>query len=352
MPPKPPARLRDGRALITLGTFGPAAGIAAAAVLLVGAAPAGAAASSVSAGRQPGCGDPNADEFPIETRIHGGPDTYASGGGYGIWFLDLTNTTSEPCRAVHPVLVLTDQDRKLAADQIRLEFSERTKRADSDAEYRVTWETTDRDEQIGVFGGGEEDEDFPGFTVPAGRTVTVQVRMAFTSDTEPGKVTVNAAVVHRHKGGDGRDGEWVGESGGYPFVIVDGDVDGDGEADVGEDVDVDVDEGGDVDVDAGSDSGTDDDREAGTDTDTGTRTAPGTGTDTDTAPGTGTRTAPDPDPGTGTGTAPRDVAGNPLPELARTGQDPVLPLGFVTGVLIIGGAAVVTRAERTRREQD
>ncbi|QNE77119.1 hypothetical protein F0344_23140 [Streptomyces finlayi] len=309
MPPKPPARLRDGRALITLGTLGPAAGIAAAAVLLVGAVPAGAAASSVSADRQPGCGDPNSDEFPIETRIHGGPDTYASGGGYGIWFLDLTNNTSEPCRAVHPVLVLTDQGRKLAADQIQLEFSERTKRAGPDVEYRVSWETTDRDEQIGVFGGGGEDEDFPGFTVPAGRTVTVQVRMAFTSDTEPGKVTLNAAVVHRHKGsGSGSgDGEWIGESGGYPFVIVDGDPD----------------------VHTDSDPG---DPDVHTDSDPG---------DPDTDPG---------DPDTGT-TTPRDAAGNPLPELARTGQDPVLPLGFATGALIIGGAAVVTRAERARREQ-
>lgn len=303
MPPKPPARLRDGRALITLGTLGPAAGIAAAAVLLVGAAPAGAAVSSVSAGRQPGCGDPNSDEFPIETRIHGGPDTYASGGGYGTWFLDLTNTTSEPCRAVHPVLVLTDQDRKLAADQIQLEFSERDQRADPDAEYRVTWETTDRDEQIGVFGGGEGDEDFPGFTVPAGRTVTVQVRMAFTSDTEPGKVTLNAAVVHRSKDGGkgGGDGEWVGESGGYPFVIVDGAT---ADADADTDADAEVEAEGDVD------------------------------------------TGSEPDTGTGTGT---DAAGNPLPELARTGQDPVVPLGFATGVLVIGGAVVVTRAERARR---
>ncbi|GAA2982794.1 hypothetical protein [Streptomyces fulvorobeus] len=290
MPPKPPARPRDGRALITLGTLGPAAGIAAAAVLLVGAPPAGATAPTVSdAGRQPGCGDPDAAEFPIETRIHGGPGTYASGGGYGVWYLDLTNTTSEPCRAVHPVLVLTDQDRRLAADQIQLEFSARTGRADPDAEYRVSWETTDRDEQIGVFGGGAEDEDFAGFTVPAGRTVTVQVRMAFTSGTAPGEVTVSAAVVHRHKGGEGAgDGEWVGESGAYPFVIVDG--------------------------------------------------------------GAGATADPDSEPGTGT--TPRDAAGNPLPELARTGQDPVLPLGFATGVLIIGGAAVVTRADRARREQD
>ncbi|MGW8884378.1 hypothetical protein [Streptomyces sp. NPDC055749] len=319
--PKPTARLRDGRALVTLGTLGPAAGIAAAAVLLVGAAPAGAAEVTVAAaGPQPGCGDPNADEFPIETRIHGGPDTYASGGGYGTWFLDLTNTTSEPCRAVHPVLVLTDQDRKLASDQIQLEFSERTQRADPAAQYRVTWETTDRDEQIGVFGGGEKDEDFPGFTVPAGRTVTVQVRMAFTSDTEPGKVTASAAVVHRNKGRGGDDGEWVGESGGYPFVIVGGGGSGEGDADVG---------------------GESDTAEAGGDRRTDTEADPRADPRSDTEAGD--------DPGTGT--TRRDAAGNPLPELARTGQDPLPPLGIASGLLVIGGAATVARAGRVRREQ-
>ena len=329
--PKPTARVRDGRALITLGTLGPAAGIAAAAVLLVGAAPEGAAAVSVSAGRQPGCGDPNADEFPIETRIHGGPDTYASGGGYGTWFLDLTNTTSEPCRAVHPVLVLTDQDRKLASDQIRLEFSERTKRPDPVTRYRVTWETTDRDEQIGVFGGDGKDEGFPGFTVPAGRTVTVQVRMAFTSDTEPGKVTASAAVVQRHKGRGGEDGDWVGESDGYPFVIVEG---GGGDTDVG---------GEPESADTGGIRGKERLPEA--DPDTEAEPEPEAEADGGTGAGDGTGTKDRGD------TPGRDAAGNPLPELARTGRDPLLPAGLASGALVLGGAAVVARAGRARRGQ-
>ncbi|HEY9441159.1 MAG TPA: hypothetical protein VIS29_21455, partial [Streptomyces sp.] len=180
---------------------------------------------SVPADAQPECGDPDADDFPIDTRIHGGPDTYTSGGGYGTWFLDLTNTTSETCRHIHPVLVLTDEDRKLTSGQVQLEFTERTH---PEEEHQVTWETTDRDEQIGVFGDEDADDVFPGFTVPAKRTITVEVRMAFTSGTLPGKVTANAAIVQRRTTkGAKADGEWVGESADYHFVIVDG---GSGEA--------------------------------------------------------------------------------------------------------------------------
>ncbi|SCF97442.1 hypothetical protein [Streptomyces sp. Ncost-T10-10d] len=174
-----------------------------------------------TADQQPTCGDPEAHDFPISTRIHGGPDTYASGGGYGTWFLDLTNTTTESCRAIHPVLVLTDEDRKLTSEQIQLEFSEPSR---PDVEHRVTWETTDQDEHIGVFGGDGADS-FEGFTIPAGRTVTVEIRMAFTSDTRPGRMTANAAIVQRQpaaSGGTGKDdGAWVGESGEYPFAVVD-----------------------------------------------------------------------------------------------------------------------------------
>ncbi|MFE9723752.1 hypothetical protein ACFYQ5_09195 [Streptomyces sp. NPDC005794] len=226
MGPKPPVRPRDSRVFSTLGTFGLAAGFAVPAVLLAGtqasAAPAAPTAVVVADDQPPTCGEPEAERFPIETRIHGGPDTYASGGGYGTWYLDLTNTTSERCAAIHPVLVLTDEDRTLTPSRIQLEFSERT---DPDTRHRVAWETTERHEQIGVFGGGEDD-DFPGFTVPAGDTVTVQVRMAFTSDTEPVRVTANAAVVQRLAAAEEGDGDWVGESDDYTFDIVEGAPDG------------------------------------------------------------------------------------------------------------------------------
>ncbi|MFH8472904.1 hypothetical protein [Streptomyces sp. NPDC018000] len=246
-PPSPPhplhGRTRHGFAL----------GLAAASVVPVvlggaSAAPASAGSSatpvsksdSATADQQPTCGDPDASDFPISARIRGGPDTYASGGGYGTWFLDLTNTTTESCRAIHPVLVLTDEERKLTSDQIQLKFSEQNR---PDVEHRVTWETTDQNEHIGVFGGDGADS-FDGFTVPAGRTVTVRIRMAFTSDTSPGRITANAAIVQRQhvaSGGAGKDdGAWVGESGNYPFAVVEdsggsgetgetGEVDGTGE---------------------------------------------------------------------------------------------------------------------------
>ena len=240
MPSRPPVRLRDGRALTRLGL---AAGLAVpvsllgvpAAVAIPVTVPAAtgapAHAVAVAAPESPACGDPDGEDFPIETRIHGGPDTYASGGGYGTWFLDLTNTTSASCHSIHPVLVLTDEDRTLTAEQIQLEFTER---AHPDEEHRVSWESTDRDEQIGVFGGGEQDDDFPGFTVPASRTVTVEVRMAFTSDTRPGRVTAHAAIVQRRAAGDeaeqaGSDGDWVGESAAYSFAVVDGGVEAPGD---------------------------------------------------------------------------------------------------------------------------
>lgn len=291
MGPKPPVRPRDGRVFSTLGTFGLAAGFAVPAVLLAGtqadAAPA-APAAVVADDRQPGCGEPDAERFPIETRIHGGPDTYASGGGYGIWYLDLTNTTSERCRAIHPVLVLTDEDRTLTPARIQLEFSERS---DPDNRHRVTWATTERHEQIGVFDG--EDGDFPGFTVPALSTVTVQVRMGFTSDTEPGRVTVNAAVVQRLSAGEKReDGDWVGESEDYTFDIVEGDPDG----------------GSDLEP---------------------------TGPGTDTEEESGTRTG----------------AGDS--ELARTGRDDqAAAAGIASGVLLVSGVAALAGARRIRRVRD
>ncbi|MFV5994574.1 hypothetical protein ACNPQM_19435 [Streptomyces sp. NPDC056231] len=243
MPPTPPPpRPRHGIAL------GLAAASVVPAVVLGGASADAAAASvAVTADQEPTCGAPTAADFPIATRIRGGPETYASGGGYGTWFLDLTNTTSKSCGSIHPVLVLTDEDQQLTSDQIQLEFSEPDR---PDVPHRVTWETTDRDEHIGVFGGDGADT-FGGFTIPAGRTVSVLVRMAFTSDTDPNRITAKAAIVQRRQaaGDDGAektpagdDGDWVGESDDYVFDVVDdeddsgdtGDEDTGGTGDVGD----------------------------------------------------------------------------------------------------------------------
>ncbi|MFE3389069.1 peptidase [Streptomyces anulatus] len=424
MPPTSCARRRDARALAALGL---AAGITVPAALLGGpqaaALPAVSAPASLAADRQPVCGDPAAKDFPIETRIQDAPDRYASGGGYGTWFLDLTNTTDTTCRALHPVLVLADRDRRLTSDQIQLEFSEPGRPG---VEHRVTWESTDRDEQIGVFGGerddrrekaesGEEGEagtstgtgagtdtgtgagtdtdgsgdGFLGFTVPAGETVSVRVRMAFTSDTDPGPVTAHAAVVQRRhqdkaKGGGREDGEWVGESEDYAFVIVDGATGGIREPEQPRSEQprseqprseqprserpqpersqperprseqprverpdperADPEYVGPGHVDPGD----------------GTRTDPGAGRepspDRDPAPrpparpGTGEegRGADEEHPGLPPGVGP----GRPLPELARTGPASLSWTGAAAGALLLGGTALVRYARRIRRTAD
>ncbi|MEV6471985.1 peptidase [Streptomyces sp. NPDC051657] len=422
MPPTSCARLRDARALAALGL---AAGITVPAALLGGpqAAALTPAPASLAADRQPVCGDPEAKDFPVETRIQDAPDRYASGGGYGTWFLDLTNTTDTTCRALHPVLVLADRDRRLTSDQIQLEFSEPGRPG---TEHRVTWESTDRDEQIGVFGGervdrrenaegGEEGEAgtssgadtgrgtgpdgsgavadgsgdaFLGFTVPAGATVSVRVRMAFTSDTAPGPVTAHAAVVQRRhqdkaKGGGREDGEWVGESEDYPFVIVDGATGGirepeqprserpQPESSQSEHPDPErtdpgdgtrTDPGDDLRADPGDGTRTDPGDDLRTDSGDGTRTDPGTGRDpspspdrdpgprTPTRPGTGEegRGADEDHPGR----PPRDSLGRPLPELARTGPESLAWTGAAAGALLLGGAALLRYARRVRRTTD
>ncbi|MGW2086709.1 peptidase [Streptomyces sp. NPDC001880] len=389
-PSPPPGRTRHGLAL----------GLAAASVVLGGTsvAPASAESSaapvsspdSTAADQQPSCGDPAAEDFPISTRIHGGPDTYAPGGGYGTWYLDLTNTTTESCPAIHPVLVLIDEDRKLTSDQIQLKFSEQDRPG---TEHRVTWETTDHDEHIGVF-GGDGDDSFGGFTVPAGRTVTVQVRMAFTSDTSPGRIIANAAIVQRQRVAGGTDGEpgkddgaWVGESEEYPFAVVDGsdggETAGTGEtadigeladtADIGELADtgeatdtgelVDTGEATDTGETAGTGEMADAGETSGTGETAGTETADAgetSGTsemaDAGETAGTGETSGTGEVGGTGDASRePRPVgpgrtpAQSDRPELAATGSVGVPAAGLTVAGLLIGGGAMVIKARRSRR---
>ncbi|MFD0315237.1 hypothetical protein [Streptomyces flavalbus] len=147
---------------------------------------------------------PGSRDFPVTARVHGGPDAYQAGGGYGTWSIDLTNTTARPCTGVHPVVVLVDERRRLRAGQPQLEFYA------GDRPHPVTFEATDQDELVGAF-----DDGFPGFTLAPGRTLTVRVRLAITSDAVANEVTANAAVVHRR----GDDGDWVGQSNDYRFTI-------------------------------------------------------------------------------------------------------------------------------------
>ncbi|MFF0094505.1 hypothetical protein ACFYSF_31735 [Streptomyces canus] len=145
---------------------------------------------------------PTGRTFPLTTRIHGGPAVYEAGGGYSIWYLDITNTTLRTCSEVHPVVVLVDERHVLKPSQPRLEFY------DGPRIRAVRFESTDEDELVGAFGG-------PGLTVGPGKTLTVKVRLALTPDAVPNEVTVNAAVVQRH----GDDGDWVGQSNAYRFGI-------------------------------------------------------------------------------------------------------------------------------------
>ncbi|MEU7098986.1 hypothetical protein AB0A66_11745 [Streptomyces longwoodensis] len=152
----------------------------------------------------PSCDAPDAKDFPLTTRLRGGPAAYEAGGGYGTWYLDLTNTTDRTCTGVHPVVVLVDARRALRPSQPQLEFY-----ADG-RPHPVRFQRTDEDELVGAFDG------FPGLTVGPRATVTVRVRLAFTSDTAPDSVTADAAVVQRH----GDDGDWVGQSDDYRFTVT------------------------------------------------------------------------------------------------------------------------------------
>ncbi|MFZ3557770.1 hypothetical protein [Streptomyces sp. BH055] len=149
------------------------------------------------------CAAANRGDFPIDTRIDEGPATYHPGDAPRHFSLDLTNTTTARCADLHPVLVLVDRTRKLTPKRITMEFR------DAGRWRPVTVERTGRDENIGVFDG------FPGFSVGAGDTVTVDVRLAFADGTPPDRVVANAALVRRKDD----DGEWVGESDDYPFTI-------------------------------------------------------------------------------------------------------------------------------------
>ncbi|MFC5632832.1 LPXTG cell wall anchor domain-containing protein [Streptomyces bullii] len=166
-----------------------------------------AASDAHAAPRPPACVAADQRAFPLTTRLHGGPASYTAGGGFGVWYIELTNTTGRPCTRIHPVVVLVDTERALRPSQPRLEFFE------GNRPHAVRFERTDRDELVGVL--ADERGGFPGFSVGPRRTLTVKVRLAVTSDAVPNDVTAQAAVVQRHDD----DGAWVGESNAYRFRI-------------------------------------------------------------------------------------------------------------------------------------
>ncbi|MBT2508093.1 hypothetical protein J7I98_19820 [Streptomyces sp. ISL-98] len=283
-------RLRIAPA-IALGVATATMSPAALAVAATPLRPAVASAPAPPADQQPTCGDPDSADFPIGTRLRGGPDTYHPGGGFKHWYLELANVTDESCHNIHPVIVIADRDRELASSQAKFEFYDEDVRR----WRRVPFEKTDEDEHIGVFANG-----FRGFTVAADKTVTVQVRLTFASGTQPGDVVTNAAVVQRH----GDDGEWVGESNDYRFAIDKA------EADDADDVD---------EAEKGKEPG-----------------AADAGRDPDSTPAR-------PDDAT-----PR-IGEHRRGSLAMTGpRDHLLPVGATAGALLLGGGALVAGSRRLR----
>ncbi|MGW3515582.1 hypothetical protein [Streptomyces hydrogenans] len=179
--------------------------LAAAAVTLAGTLFSPPASAAPAPAPAPACGLVSDTGFPLDTRIHDGPADYPAGGDFAAWELELRNTTGTPCTGVHPVLVLTDEERVLRPEQIRLEFYDEG----GGRWRRVEFEATQEAESVGAFTG------FDGFAVPARGTVTVPVRLAFRADAVPEEVVVNAALVQRR----GADGDWVGRSGDYRLTI-------------------------------------------------------------------------------------------------------------------------------------
>ncbi|MEU0742555.1 hypothetical protein [Streptomyces sp. NPDC006134] len=155
----------------------------------------------------PACATPGDRDFPLATRIHGGPAVYGAGGGHGTWYLDLTNTTTRTCSGIHPVVVLVDEGRSLDPARLRLEFHDGTRF------HPVRLAATDADELIGAFAA--DGDGFPGFTVGPGSTLTVTVRLTVVPGAVPDEVTANAAIVQRRED----DGDWVGQSNDYRFRI-------------------------------------------------------------------------------------------------------------------------------------
>ncbi|MFF8472817.1 hypothetical protein [Streptomyces sp. NPDC015414] len=269
--------------------------------------------------------------FPLATRIHGGPGAYEAGGGFGTWYLDLTNSTGRTCTDLHPVVVLVDDKRALKPSQPKLEFYDGTRA------LPVAFESTDAQELVGVL----DAEGFDGFTVPPGRTVTVKLRLSLTSDAVSDQVTANAAVVQRR----GDDGDWVGESNAYRFSVAGGP---DGRQQDEEQEENGTPTPGDGDASAGPDSSAGPGGTASPDGSASPEAAatPVSSTDTGTEP---RPTVSGADPGTSAlpFTEAAQQAGERARELARTGIGLAHGLlAAVTALLVVGGAAFLLARRR------
>lgn len=312
-------RLRPALVTATLGAVG-AVGVTAGTIVPT-ALPATTASATVAdpgpgpgADRQPSCGRASDPDFPIDTRIHGGPDEYRPGGPAGTWSIDLTNSTDEVCHNIHPVIVLSDRHRSLAVDQVRLQLTD-----DKGGWRTMSLEKSDEDEMIAVLEGG-----FPGFAVPGRQTVTVRARLAFTGAADANKVVANAATVQRRGG----DGDWVGESNDYRFSVGGGGRDG-------ADPDTDADPG------AGNGRGT-----PSAVPSPAPSSAPGTG------PTPGHKDGAD--AGTGSGDQRRTPEPSPplgIGGLADTGSGSLAAPAIAAAVFVLAGVALVVGLRRPRKRR-
>ncbi|WP_406011434.1 hypothetical protein OG440_23340 [Streptomyces sp. NBC_00637] len=285
----------------------------------------------------PSCAVADGADFPLTTRLRGGPTSYRAGGGFGIWYLDLTNTTRLTCDGIHPVVVLVDAGRSLKPSQARLEFY-----ADG-RPHPVRFESTDADELVGAFTDGPTEgttdgeaegrtdgpgdgraDGFAGFTVGPGRTLTVKLRLALTSDTAPNDVTANAAVVQRH----GDDGDWIGQSNDYRFAV---------EAERAPRTDPRPD----ADADAGTAPGHD---PAAPTSDPGHATATATA-------GTGATSVPSPAPDASATDTGRLSLADEAEELARTGLTSPAVLVGATACLLAAGTLLLLARRLARRRR-
>ncbi|MFI9308505.1 hypothetical protein [Streptomyces triculaminicus] len=178
------------------------------AALLACAGPAAAAPSPADPPSQR-CGDPVGSEFPITSRLSGGPGAYERGGTPHTWRLELHNDTDGECRSIHPVAVLADKRRALQPGHVHLDFYDQS----GSRWLPVRLEHTDEAENVGVL--GDTPSGFPGFAVPPHGFVTVQLRLGFTAEAPEGAVTANVTAVQKR----GADGAWVGESDDYTFAV-------------------------------------------------------------------------------------------------------------------------------------
>jgi hypothetical protein len=314
----------------------------------------------------PAAGEP----FPVNARLLGGPHAYTAGAGAREFRVELRNRSREPLRDVHPVIVFVDRGRKLAADQIRLEY-EVTATAGTRGERDRVWrpvpvEHTGNAENVAVVGG----ENGPGTTLPPGRRTAISLRLRFTALAPAGRVTASATIMERR----GRDGDWVGESAGYDFDVVPprDNTPGPQSPTPGRTGDEGGSGGGD-----GGDGGTGSVPGTGPETEPGGSPAPGASAGT--GPGTGEGPGPEPRPGTGEGPGPMPRPGTgegpgPMPRpgpgkgdgtapgtpggagpdraatgtgtaprLAATGEQHRAPALMLTGagvLLVVGGAAL------------